>query len=217
MELLCDVAMRAVNEGGYCEKQYPEVPTLFFKFAGKDAEMVERQIRLVEEFAKQFGCKTFEFSTSKEEEESIWAARKTVLWSLLSIKNDPSDEFLTSDTAVPISQLAKAVDDAKRKISESGMLGFCLGHVGDGNFHTGVMYSADQKDKARDMITWVQRQAIEMGGTITGEHGIGHVYPEMLQEEVGGNSVDMMRQIKLALDPLCLLNPDKMFRLKIQR
>ena len=76
MELLCDVAMRAVNQGGYCDKEYPEVPTLFFKFAGKDEEAVERQIRIVEKFAKDSNCKTFEFSTSDDEREAIWAALK---------------------------------------------------------------------------------------------------------------------------------------------
>ena len=140
-----------------------------------------------------------------------------MLWSLLATKNDPSDDFISADTAVPISQLATAVDSAKRKIAESGMEGSCLGHLGDGNFHTSIMYSANQKEKAHEMITWVQQQAIEMGGTITGEHGIGYQYVEMLREEVGDNSVDMMRQIKLALDPLCLLNPDKMFRLNIEK
>ena len=201
MELLCDVSMRAVNEGGYCEKRFEELPTLFFKFSGKGKEDVERQICVVEGFAKESKCRTFEFSTSDEEKEAIWAARKTVLWSLLAIK-EPEDEFLSADTAVPISQLAAAVEGAKRRMAEAGLLGSFLGHVGDGNFHTSVMYPKHKKAEAREVLTWVQREAIEMGGTITGEHGIGHTYAGMLREEIGESGVDMMRQIKLALDPL---------------
>lgn len=134
MELLCDTSMRAVNEGGYCEKEYPEVPTIFFKFAGKDKAAVDKQIKTVEQFARESKCKNFEFSNSDEEAEAIWGARKTILWSQLALKNDPSDEFLSADTAVPISKLGVAVNAAKKKIKESGMLGFCLGHVGDGEF-----------------------------------------------------------------------------------
>lgn len=134
MELLCDVSMRAVNQGGYCDKEYPEVPTLFMKFAGKDKAAVDNQIKQVERFAKASACNTFEFSSSDEEAEAIWAARKTVLWSLLTLKSDPCDDFLSADTAVPISKLGVAVDAAKQKIKESGLTGVCLGHVGDGTY-----------------------------------------------------------------------------------
>lgn len=216
MELLCDVAMKAVNQGGYCDKEYAEEPTLFFKFSGKDKKAVQRQIETVQQFAEDGKCKTFEFSSSDEEKESIWAARKTVLWSMMSLKKDPTDSFLSADTAVPISKMGEAVDAAKRKIAESGLIGNCLGHVGDGNFHTSVFYAADEKQKAREVITWIQRLAIEMGGTITGEHGVGLEYRDMVVEELGNGGVDMMRQIKLALDPLCLLNPDKLLRLNIK-
>lgn len=85
-----------------------------------------------------------------------------------------------------------------------------------GNFHTAILYPTDQKQKARELITWVQRQAIEFGGTVTGEHGIGLEYRDVLTEELGETGIDLMRQIKLAMDPLCLLNPDKVFRLNIQ-
>lgn len=74
----------------------------------------------------------------------------------------------------------------------------------------------EHKQQAREIITWVQRLAIDMDGTVTGEHGIGLEFRDAMVEELGENGVDMMRQIKLALDPLCLLNPDKLFRLRIE-
>jgi D-lactate dehydrogenase (cytochrome) len=215
MELLCDVAMKAVNLGGYCSREYQEVPTLFFKFAGKDAAAVARQIELVRKLAREAGCTDFAFSKSDEERDSIWAARKTVLWSMMALKNDPADGFLSADTAVPISMMGEAIDQAKAKIAQSGLIGNCLGHVGDGNFHTSVFYSPDEKKKAREVIDWVQRLAIEMDGTITGEHGVGLEYRDMVVEELGEDSVDLMRRIKLAMDPLGLLNPDKLMRLNV--
>ena len=136
MEVLCDASMHAVNEGGYCDKHYAEVPTLFFKFAGRDRSVVEQQIQKVQRFAKEASCQSFEFSRTEEEAESIWAARKTILWSMLALKDDPSDGFLSADTAVPISKLAEAVDGVKEKIAASGLQGFCLGHVGDGKYST---------------------------------------------------------------------------------
>lgn len=132
MELLCDTSMQAVNIGGYCDKEYPELPTIFFKFAGKDTAAVEKQIKTVEQFARDSKCESFEFSSSDEEAEAIWAGRKTVLWSLLALKNDPSDGFISADSAVPISKLGVAIDSAKQMIKESGLVGTCLGHVGDG-------------------------------------------------------------------------------------
>jgi len=242
LELVDDTGMRGVNQGGYCAKEYPEVPTLFLKFAGNDKAAVDRQIKTVQEFARQAGCQTFEFSNTPEQAEAIWAARKTLLWSMLSLKNDPSDIFLSADTAVPVSKMGEAMDAVKQKISASGMVGTCLGHVGDGksrpafqslppfsrdmrhltgptigNFHTAVMCPPEQKSQAREIITWVQRLAIGMDGTVTGEHGIGLEFRDAMVEEIGENGVDMMRQIKLALDPLCLLNPDKLFRLRIEK
>lgn len=215
MELLCDVAMKAVNNGGYCDKHYDEKPTLFFKFHGKDKAAVQRQIDVVQQLAKESACQTFEFSNSDAERDAIWAARKTVLWSMMSLKKDPEDTFLSADTAVPISMMGEAVDAAKQKIAESGLIGNCLGHVGDGNFHTSVFFSAHEKEKAREVITWVQRLAIQMDGTITGEHGVGLEYRDMVVEELGDGGVDMMRRIKMALDPRGLLNPDKLLRLNI--
>ena len=170
MEVLCETSMRGVNEGGHCDKTYDEVPTLFFKFAGKDQAAVDQQIKQVQAFAKEAACKSFEFSTNEEEAEALWAARKTVLWSVMGLKNE-EDKFLSADSAVPISKLAKAIQCVKAKVDASGFTGFFVAHAGDGNFHTGIFYPADQQKKARELITWIQREAIKMDGTVTGEHG----------------------------------------------
>ena len=215
LELLCHDSMKAINLGGYVDKEYAEVPTLFLKFAGKDPVAVANQISLVKGFAQEAGCTDMEFSTTPEEAASIWAARKTVLWSLLALKNDLADKFLSSDAAVPISRLGQIIDEAKDQITKYGFQGSCLGHVGDGNFHAAVLYPSSEEKRAREVITWIQRRAIELDGTITGEHGIGLEYRDMVSEELGSSAVDLMRQVKMALDPRGLMNPDKLLRLRI--
>jgi D-lactate dehydrogenase (cytochrome) len=233
MELLCEVTMKAINQSGYCDKEYAETPTLFMKFSGHNEQAVQDQIDRVTEFANNNSCKTFEFSRNDEEAASLWSARKTALWSLLAMKEHPEDKFISADAAVPISRLADIVRDTQVRLEASGLIGSCLGHVGDGklevhpnqtnvsdpkcragNFHTTVLYNERDKEKARKIISEVQMQAIQMEGTITGEHGIGLEYRNMLVNELGVSYIDAMRSLKLALDPLCLLNPDKIFRIR---
>jgi D-lactate dehydrogenase (cytochrome) len=148
MELLDNVTMRAINEAGYTSKSYPELPTLFFKFAGHSPQAVQEQIARVQEFAKRNHCSTFEFSRDEEEASSLWSARKTALWSMLAMKENPEDEFLSADTAVPISRLADLVEETKGYLDESGLVGSCLGHVGDGKFQPSCSSILDSSTKS---------------------------------------------------------------------
>jgi D-lactate dehydrogenase (cytochrome) len=132
MELLCDVTMKAINQSGYCDKEYAETPTLFMKFSGHSQQAVQEQIGRVEAFAKKNHCKSFQFSKNEEEATSLWGARKTALWSLLAMKESPEDKFISADAAVPISRLADIVRDTQKRLNASGLIGSCLGHVGDG-------------------------------------------------------------------------------------
>jgi D-lactate dehydrogenase (cytochrome) len=131
MELLDSFTMKAVKEAGYTNKDFAELPTLFMKFAGTKV-MVQEQIDRVESFARNCNCQSFEFSANKEEADSLWQARKTALWSLLAMKDNPDDQFLSADTAVPISRLADAAEDVMSDLKASGLKGSILGHVGDG-------------------------------------------------------------------------------------
>lgn len=212
IELLDNTTMRAVNQAGYTEKQRPEVPTLFLKFSGSKTQ-VKDQIDEAEAAAKSNDCVSFDFSKSDNEAEALWQARKTILWGMIALKRDPNDKFLSADAAVPISRLADIIEQTKSRIESSGLIGFCVGHVGDGNFHGSVLYGDKDKPKAEKIISDIQRTAVDMGGTVTGEHGIGLIYRDALAYEVGESTVNAMRQIKLALDPLGLLNPGKVFRL----
>lgn len=212
IELLDDFTMHAVNEGGYIETKWPEQTTLFLKFSGT-LSSVQEQIAETQRIASAHGCNAFTFSQSEDEVESLWAARKTALWSLLAMKAHPEDKFLSADTCVPISRLGDVISITKERLLRSGLVGSCLGHVGDGNFHTTVLFKENEREKARELIVETQKLGIEVGGTISGEHGIGLVNRDALVWELGEDSVAAMRQIKNALDPLWLLNPGKVFHL----
>ena len=212
IELLDNTTMRAVNQGGYTDKEWPEEATLFLKFSGS-ATQVKEQIADAQTSAQSSGCTSFEFSHNDEEAATLWQARKTVLWGMIALKRHPDDKFMSADAAVPISRLADIIEATKAKLDASGLVGFCVGHAGDGNFHASVLYGVKDKDMAERIIADVQKMGVDMGGTVTGEHGIGLIYRDALVYEVGEDTVGAMRQIKLALDPLCLLNPGKVVRL----
>lgn len=213
VELLDENSMRAVNEGGYSNKEWKETPTLFVKFSGtKNA--VQEQVNVLKELAEEHGRQSFESSSDPDQIAALWAARKTALWSLIAQKRDPDDKFLGSDVAVPISRLAEIIEEVNSKIKAAGLLGSTLGHVGDGNFHASILYGEKDKATSEKIIADIQRRGIEMEGTVTGEHGVGLALRDMLEVELGEGAVDMMRKIKFALDPLCLLNCDKIVRVE---
>ena len=213
IELLDQNTMRAVNESGYSSRSWKETPTLFVKFSGT-ASAVHEQVDLLKSLAAKHDQRSFESSSEPEEIAALWAARKTALWSLIAQKRDPSDKFLGSDVAVPISRLAEIIDETNSKIKAAGLLGSIVGHVGDGNFHASILHGEKDKAAAERIIDDLQRRSIEMEGTVSGEHGVGLALRDMLELELGENAVDMMRKIKFALDPFCILNCDKIVRME---
>ena len=213
VELLDDNTMRAVNQSGYSNKEWRETPTLFVKFSGTKSA-VQEQVKVLRALAEKHGRESFESSDEPETIAALWAARKTALWSLIAQKRDPADKFIGSDVAVPISRLAEIIEETNAKIKAAGLLGSTLGHVGDGNFHASILYGEKDRVMAENIIADIRRRGIEMEGTVTGEHGVGLALRDMLELELGESAVDMMRKMKLALDPLCLLNCDKIVRVE---
>ena len=195
IELLDDTTMRAVNESGYTDKHWKETPTLFVKFSGTKSA-VQEQVDVVGALAEKYGKESFECSSDPDKMSALWTARKTALWRLIAQKRHPEDKFLSSDVAVPISRLADIIDESNEQIRLAGLLGSNLGHVGDGNFHTSILYSENDKAAAEKIIADTQRRGVEMEGTITGEHGIGLNLRDMLQYELGEDAVNMMRKVR---------------------
>ena len=211
VEILDDVQMRCINEAGMTTKHWKEAPTLFFKFASTP-DAVREHIAITQKIAKACGSKSFEFAKSKDEAEELWSARKESLWSVIAQSTKDGHRVWTTDVAVPISRLPEIIEETKADIQKSGLLGSIVGHVADGNFHSILLYDASSPKEQKAVEGVVQRmvdRAIAMEGTATGEHGVGLVKRKYLEKELGPEAVDLMRRIKLAMDPMCLLNCDK--------
>lgn len=194
MEILDDVQMRCINDSGTTERKWDEAATLFFKFAGTK-NGVKDQIDMVRKLAKQAKNLKFEFARDEEEAQSLWSARKEALWSVMAKRRDDTDHVWTTDVAVPISRLPDIIQETKDKLKESGLLGGICGHVGDGNFHTILLYNDAEKETAEHVVNFMVDRAIEMEGTITGEHGVGLKKRTNLIAELGDDTVDAMRKV----------------------
>jgi D-lactate dehydrogenase (cytochrome) len=186
-------------------------PTLFFEFHGTDAGVAE-QAKLAEEITLAHGAHGFQWATSAEARGKLWQARHDAYWAALALK--PGYRSLTTDAIVPISRLAEAVLGVKGDIEESGFTAPIVGHVGDGNFHVLILYPPDDPQamqRALALDKKIVARALALGGSCSGEHGIGIGKREFLEQEVGSDVLDVMRSLKMALDPHGLLNPGKLF------
>ncbi|TGO80131.1 hypothetical protein BELL_0014g00200 [Botrytis elliptica] len=213
IEILDDNQMLSINKSGMTTKAWLEAPTLFFKFAGTP-NAVKEQISIVQRLAKATGSKTFEFAKNAEEQVELWSARKEALWSVMAMREKDGDHVWTSDVAVPMSRLPEIIEETKADLAKSGLFASIVGHVGDGNFHTIVLYNDTQRQIAEEVMHRMVKRAVEMEGTVTGEHGVGLIKRDYLNHELGESTVDAMRRLKFAYDPLCLLNPDKVVRVE---
>jgi D-lactate dehydrogenase (cytochrome) len=194
IEILDDVQMRCINDAGSTSRTWQEAPTLFFKFAGTQ-QAVKEHISIVQKMAKGTKSKSFEFAKNAEEGDELWQARKEALWSVMAKKRDDSDHVWTTDVAVPISRLADIIDETKADIAASGLIGSIVGHVGDGNFHSILLYNDTEHHVAEELVHRMVKRAIEMEGTATGEHGVGMVKRDYLPHEIGEEAVAMMRKV----------------------
>jgi len=209
MELLDEVQMKACNE--YSGLSYPETPHLFLEFHGSKAE-VSSQAETVREIAGENGGGEFLWAVQQEDRTKLWTARHRAYYADIALR--PGCRSLTTDVCVPVSALPELVMATKDDIARQGLVGPMVGHVGDGNFHTMLLFDpADEQEfkKCKEVANKMARSAIALGGTCTGEHGVGQGKMSLLEEQYGGDGIDVMRQIKAALDPLHIMNPGKVF------
>jgi D-lactate dehydrogenase (cytochrome) len=210
IELVNALQMRALKL--YSHLDYPESPCLFVEFHGSDAGVAE-QAESFGEIATEFGGGPFLWTGQAEERNKLWKARHDAYHASHLLR--PGAKGMSTDVCVPISRLAECIAETERDIAETGLIAPVVGHVGDGNFHTLVLVDVNDPSEIERMEAFIgrlNRRAIEMDGTCTGEHGIGQGKMAYLEGELGA-SVDVMRTIKGALDPLNILNPGKIFRM----
>jgi D-lactate dehydrogenase (cytochrome) len=209
IELLDDVQMGACIDFAKLEG-LEALPTLFFEFHGTPSGVAE-QAGLAEELAAEHGALGFRWTTDAAERARLWKARHDAYWAAVAMR--PGHKVFTTDAIVPISRLADLVVAAKEDILESGLLAPVVGHAGDGNFHTCILVPPEPggMERAWALDRKIALRALALGGSCSGEHGIGIGKREFLEQEHGAEALAVMRSVKTALDPRGILNPGKMF------
>ena len=211
IELLDEVQMAACIAYSKLEGM-AATPTLFLEFHGTEAG-VREQAQTVEAIALDAGGKGFAWATDAEARNRLWRARHDAYWAAVASK--PGSRGIATDVCLPISHLAEALLGAKADIEASGFSAPMVGHVGDGNFHTVILLEDDRPETleaAWELDRKIVARALALGGTCSGEHGIGLGKREFLETEHGAEALAVMRSVKQALDPLGILNPGKIFR-----
>ncbi|MEO0359554.1 MAG: FAD-linked oxidase C-terminal domain-containing protein [Pseudomonadota bacterium] len=210
IEILDAVSIRAVN--AHNDMTMPEAPHLFIEFHGTEASAKE-QAETFGEIAAEHDCLGFEWSANHEERNRLWSARHNFYYAALKLK--PGCRGLSTDICVPISRLAEALLETVEEIEAAGMIAPIVGHVGDGNFHAGFLVDPDKPEEleeAKRLTHSMNQRALRLGGTVTGEHGVGVGKKRYMTEE-HGDAWSVMADIKRALDPKNILNPGKVVEL----
>ena len=211
IELLDEVQMGACVTYSKLD-QYEAKPTLLYEFHGTEASVAE-QAEMVGAISDEYGGSEFQWATRTEERNHLWQARHDAYFAALALK--PGTKGITTDVCVPISKLAECIADTRRDIEETGILAPIVGHVGDGNFHLVILVDPDDEDemhRAHELNDRLVHRTIALGGTCTGEHGIGCGKMDFLIAEHGGDAISVMRSLKTAIDPQNIMNPGKIIR-----
>jgi D-lactate dehydrogenase (cytochrome) len=208
IEIIDEQQLEIVNR--YSKTNYPLTPTLFFEFHGISDRAVQEQAAAVEEIARDNGATAFTWASTPEARATLWQARHNVLYA--TIASRPGAKPWTSDVCVPISRLSECIVQTQDDLRRANIVAPLVGHAGDGNFHLIFMVNPSDAAELEAVEAANQRlveRALRLGGTCTGEHGVGFGKLKYLREE-HGDSLDAMRAIKRALDPYEIMNPGKL-------
>ncbi len=209
-ELLDTAAVRAVN--AYSKLELRETPLLLFEFHGTEAGLAEHA-RTVQDIAHEHGGVDFDWARTTEERNRLWTARHKAYFAGLQLR--PGCRSITTDVCVPISRLAECIEHTRTDLERASFPSMLIGHVGDGNFHVQMLIDPEsqaERDEAEALNERLVRRALAMDGTCSGEHGVGMHKIDFLLAEHGPDTIEMMKRIKQAFDPLGILNPGKMLR-----
>ncbi|NEY91370.1 FAD-binding oxidoreductase [Tabrizicola oligotrophica] len=207
IEFLDPATVAACN--AYSGADLPLAPQLMVEFHGTPQGVAEQAERFGA-IAADHGSTGFVWAQAQEDRNRLWKMRHNAYPAILASR--PGATAIVTDVCVPISALAQAVEETRADIAASGIPGPILGHVGDGNFHAILLIDpADpaEKDLAKALATRMAERSLRLGGTITGEHGVGFGKLPLMAAEHGA-AWAIMGHIKQALDPHDLMNPGKL-------
>ena len=200
-------AMAVVN--AYKQTEYNLTPTLFLEFRGSD-KSVDSDVELAKEIAIDEGCTSFEFDADEESRNRLWEARHSTAYAFMQQHRGLG--HMATDVCVPLSKLPEAVTRASELCEKYQLRWAMVGHVGDGNFHTSLAVDANDPEDLGRALKYNEElvyHALELGGTCTGEHGVG-LGKKKYQEKEHGPAIEVMRAIKGVIDPKHIMNPGKL-------
>jgi len=207
IELLDEWTVEAVNK--HSKTDFPIQPTLFLEFHGSD-DGVQEQAKRMNEICDEFGGGDFKWTLDAEERDTMWQARHDAAWAAIALR--PGSKLFSTDVCVPISRLADCILKTKEDIDEAGIIAPIVGHVGDGNFHVALLIGPNDVDSDLEVAYSINskliQRALDMGGTCTGEHGVGQGKMRYMEAE-HGSALEIMKTLKRALDPDNIMNPGK--------
>lgn len=216
-ELLDDHMIKIVNAANSNNPigVWPEHTTLLYEITGVSQNSVLEQSEIVKNIALKNGASNIEIYSRDEDCKLIWKTRKECIWSAMS--QYPNREPMITDVCVPLSHLPNLINTSKELIQKTKLPCPIVAHAGDGNFHVIILFKPDDPEEvkeAKNLAKWMALEAIKLGGTCTGEHGIGVGKRELLEVEMGAETIKVMKDIKLTLDRTEILNPDKVLHFK---
>ncbi|KAF9006777.1 hypothetical protein BDZ89DRAFT_1079648 [Hymenopellis radicata] len=210
VELVDDAFMHATNLYGQSSRRWAEKDSLFLKFQGPSTTSLAESAKVARQVTARHGALSFELAKNQQDAEDLWNDRKNGAFITMALV--PGCRAMATDVCVPISKLPDLVYETKKDLAECGLKSTILGHAGDGNFHAGILFSNDEERiRALEVADRMVRRAIALDGTCTGEHGVGMGKKRYLVEELGEGTVELMKTLKRAIDPLGLFNPGKLY------
>ncbi len=209
MEFLDALVVRAVKEKLGIELPEEAGALLIGDVDGNVPEEIEFQLEVLERSFKENGAQEFRVAESTEERERIWKGRRGASPSITMY----GSKKLNEDISVPRSLLPEALERIYAIGEKYGLVVPCFGHAGDGNIHVNVMVDGsdpEELEKGHKAIREIFELVVEMGGTLSGEHGIGLSKAEFMTLAFTPAEMELFRRIKHAFDPNGILNPGKM-------
>ncbi|GJN91223.1 hypothetical protein Rhopal_004241-T1 [Rhodotorula paludigena] len=213
LELLDGTSIKGLNLAKLLPDALPEEPTVLMRFSNPSEAVNQASLETVKAIVQREGGRELRIAKDDQENEELWKARKSQYWSQQLLIGEGCRTLIT-DVCVPISRLAEFVDRSEVLVHDSGCIAPIVAHIGDGNVHRAILWRGKEGEttRPREVETLAKKLvelALELEGTCAGEHGIGLTKRKYLKAELGDSTLALMRTVKRALDPLNLLNPDK--------
>jgi len=208
MELMDNTAIVCIEEAMHLGLPVEKDAILIIESDGFNEEVVQHEIETIARICRETGASEVKVAQSEQERAELWKARRSVSPSLA--RRAPNK--LGEDISVPRSQIPEAVRRIKAISKKYDLPIVIFGHAGDGNLHPNILFDKrdpDQWERVEKMVGEIFATAVDLGGTLSGEHGVGTLKLPYLESDVGQVSIDIQQSIKRALDPKGILNPGK--------